>query len=97
MPRFEKLTLVLVLSALTIVFPSNVSGQKPEQVRRIQEEKRKRLDAVESKILSEEGRLLLEWGGWIDMRYDQYNEDDNNASLKDTLAATSSLDTRLWI
>jgi len=94
---FKKLKIVLVFSVLAVAFPYNTYGQDLEQLRRIQEEKRKKLDVAEGKILSQEGRLLLEWGGWIDMRYDQYNEDDNDASLKDTLSATSSLDTRFWI
>ena len=75
----------------------NVYSQNIEQIRRIEEEKRKKLNTAESKILAEEGRVLLEWGGWMDIRYDQYNEDDNDASTKDTLAATSSFDTRIWV
>ena len=95
--HFKNLTLIFVFFILAITLPYEVYGQNFEQIRRIEEEKRKKLKATENKILAEEGRLLLEWGGWIDIRYDQYNEDDNDASLKDTLAATSSLDTRFWI
>jgi len=95
--NFKYLIFLLSLLVFAFVCPNIVSGQNFEQMRRIEEEKRKKLNVAENKILAEEGRLLLEWGGWIDMRYDQYNEDDNNASLKDTFAATSSLDTRFWI
>jgi hypothetical protein len=94
---FKKLSLPLLFLVFFFALANDVSGQNPEQLRRIEEEKREKLEAAEIKVLAEEGRLLFEWGGWIDMRYDQYDEDDNNASVKDTLAATSSLDTRFWI
>ncbi len=74
-----------------------VEGQDFEQFRRVEEEKRKKLLTTENKILSQEDRLIFEWGGWTDIRYDQYNDDDNNAALKDTFAATTSFDTRIWV
>lgn len=88
---------LLPLIVLIFIAPSYVFGQTPEQSRRVEEDKREKLQSAESKILAEEDRFLFEWGGWIDMRYDQYNEDDNDASVKDTLSATSSIDTRFWI
>ncbi|MCK5014521.1 MAG: alginate export family protein [Candidatus Omnitrophica bacterium] len=93
----KKLILLLSFLLFAFVLPDGASGQNFEQRKRIEEEKRTKLQATENKILAEEDRLLIEWGGWIDMRYDQYNEDDNDASLKDAFAATSSLDTRIWV
>ena len=87
----------LFLLGSALLIPSRASGQNLERIRQIEEEKRKKLEQAESKILAQEDQLIFEWGGWSDIRYDEYNEDDKDASLKDTFAATTSFDTRFWI
>ena len=70
--------LLLFSTAFLCLLPPAAWPQDFEQAKRIAEEKRKKLEAAESKVLAEEGRLLVEWGGWVDMRYDRYdNEIDN--------------------
>ena len=72
-------------------------GSSLEERMRIEEQKRKTLQASEQRILAGEKRLVFDYGGWTDIRYDEYTEDDNNSSLRDTLEATSSFDFRSWI
>jgi hypothetical protein len=93
----NKILIFLFIFTQSFILIGIAYAQNPEQARRIEEEKRKKLDTAESKILAEENRVLLEWGGWTDIRYDQYDEDDNDTSTEDTLAATSSFDTRIWV
>lgn len=78
-------------------FPVRTMGQTLEAQRRIEEEKRKALEETELKILKGENRLIYEYGGWINYRYDEYNNDDNDSSITDTLDYEQSLDTRLWL
>ena len=72
-------------------------GETPEEQRRIEEEKRAALEETELRILQGEDRLVLDYGGWIDFRYDDYENDDNDSSTRDALGHTYSLDYRLWL
>lgn len=74
-----------------------LEAQTPEQQRRIEEEKRKALEKTELEILKGEGRIPFDYGGWINYRFDDYKDDDNDSSTRDTLDYTSSQDIRIWL
>jgi len=64
--------------------------------KRIEEEKRQYLKKSELAILQNEHRLSFDWGGLLNYRYDDYNEDDNDSSIRDFYNYTNSVDVRLW-
>ncbi len=91
---------LIIIVTILIVIPflsESAIGQNPEKQRRIFEEKLKALEETERKILEGEDRLLVDYGGWINFRYDDYRDDDNDSSAEDSLDYTTSLDTRLWM
>jgi len=91
---------LFVLSAIFVVisfFSGRATGQTAEEQRRIEEEKWKALEKTELKILEGEDRLAVDYGGWINFRYDDYHDDDNDSSTEDSLDYTSSGDIRLWM
>lgn len=94
--RNNLLLAILVLIALSFL-PVRAMGQTPEAQRRVEGEKRKALEETELKILKGENRLVYEYGGWINYRYDEYNNDDNDSSTTDTIDYEQSLDSRLWL
>lgn len=91
---------LFVVSVSLIVFFflwSRATGQSADEQFRIESEKWKALEKTELKILEGEGRLVVDYGGWINVRYDDYDDDDNDTSTEDSLDYTSSLDIRLWM
>ncbi len=91
------LTSIFALVSLVLFTAFDARATSPEEKFRIEEQKRKKLESSEQRILAAESRFAVEWGGWIDNRYDDYKNDDNNRSLIDALDATRSFDFRLWV
>lgn len=90
--------LVAGIAFLVVSFLSGIAmGQTSEERRRIMQEKLKALEKTELKILEGEDRLMFDYGGWINFRADNYNEDDNDTSTVDALDDMYSLDSRFWI
>ena len=92
--------LLIAVSAIIIVMfflSGRAIGKSVEELRRIEEAKRKALEKTELKILEAEDRLVIDYGGWINFRYDDYDDDDNDSSTEDSLDYTSSGDVRLWM
>jgi hypothetical protein len=63
----------------------------------VEEAKRKILELTEFNILKGDGRLLFDYGAWIDFRYTNYKNDDNDSSVQDTLRETFEADNRFWL
>ncbi|MFC1708497.1 alginate export family protein [Candidatus Omnitrophota bacterium] len=68
-----------------------------ENERRIEEEKRVALEETELGILKGESRLLFDYGFWLNYRYDDYHDDDNDKETKDLLSYSNSIDSRFWM
>lgn len=90
-----KINFILLVIALLI--PVRTYAQTLEQKRRFMEEKLKSLRETEEKVLSGESRLIFDYGGWLNYRYDYYHNSDNNSQGADSLIYTNSLDFRLWM
>lgn len=90
---------LLIIGAVFIIsfLPRTAVGQTPEEQRRIEVEKILALEKTELKILEGEERLVIDYGGWANFRYDGYNDDDNNSSLDDPLKYTYAFDFRFWM
>ncbi len=84
---FFSLLLLLLMQARLFARPEG---------RRQEEENRKSLQETEMKILQSERRVAFDSGGWVNYRYDDYNEDDNDSSVEDSYDYTNSLDVRFW-
>jgi hypothetical protein len=83
-----------VFIALSVTEPISHAG---ESGRRVEEEKRKSLEETELRILKGEKRIVIDFGGWCDFRYDDYHDDDNDSSLPDAIDYINSIDTRVWM
>ncbi|MBN1869304.1 MAG: alginate export family protein [Candidatus Omnitrophica bacterium] len=64
--------------------------------RQVEEEKRKVLEKSEFRVLEGEGRFLFDYGAWIDFRYTNYKDDDNDSETPDSLRETFEADNRFW-
>lgn len=91
----RNLILGIVLMATVFLWKTAVA-QTLQEKRRIEEEKRDSLEEEERKILETEDRFIFDYGGWVNFRYDDYKDDDNDSSTRDTLDYTFSLDPRFW-
>lgn len=89
--------IILVAGALSFFAFCQKVVQASQQERRIEQEKRELLGSVESLDLTGHRRFMLDYGGWLDFRYDDYDEEDNDSSTTDTYNYDSSLDLRLWL
>ena len=90
--------ILIITSAVFIVISflsGSAIGKTPEELRRIEEKKRQALEQTELKVLEGEDRLVIDYGGWINLRHDDYKDDDNDSSTEDSLDYASSLDVRL--
>lgn len=65
--------------------------------RRIEEEKRKDLAKTEFNPLRGHGRFLIDYGAWIDFRYTNYKNDDNDSTTEDALRESFEADNRFWL
>jgi len=67
-----------------------------EASRRIEDEKRESLAATEYSGRPASDRRAFDYGGWVNFRYIDYNEDDKNSALPDDVDYTTWQDYRLW-
>lgn len=51
---------------------------------------------LELKFLKNEPKFKWDFGGWINYRYDEYRNSDNNSKTEDSLDYTNTADTRIW-
>lgn len=86
-----------VVVFLGVALFTTVPVRADTRERGIEEDKRKRLEFSEFNILKGDGRLLYDYGAWIDLRYTQYKEDDNDRTAADTLRETFEADNRFWL
>lgn len=93
----RKLFIIGLVFLVILLVSEMAMAESLQEKRRIDEEKRKALDEKELKILKEEARFAFDYGGWINYRYDDYEDDDNSSSTRDTLDYSNSLDTRFWM
>lgn len=91
----------LWIASIAFIFlslmPQNSTAQTAEDRRRVEHEKITRLAETERRILKGEDRLMFDYEGWINVRYDDYKDDDNNSEMDDALDYTYSIDPRFWI
>ncbi|MFC1510418.1 alginate export family protein [Candidatus Omnitrophota bacterium] len=93
--RERKFIVVLILMPLFFIGASIVFANQNE--RRLQEDKRVLLDAASSKTIYETPRVLMEYGGWLNYQFIDYNDYDNEASVADGLNYVHSADLRFWL
>ena len=68
-----------------------------ETQRRIEEEARQELEQTELEVAKDKRGLVFDYGGWFNVRYLDYDEDDNDSSTPDTIDYTSFVDLRFWL
>ena len=85
---------VLILMFL-LIKPEAISAT--ETKKRIQEEARQDLEQTELRVSKDKRNLVFDYGGWLNLRYLDYDEDDNDSSTPDTLDYTSFVDLRFWL
>lgn len=64
--------------------------------RRIEEEARERLQATEAPVYTPSPVPVIDYGGWQNIRYIDYSDDDKDSSTTDSVDYMTWLDTRLW-
>jgi len=90
------LSLICVwIPLLLIIVPQAISATETQ--RRIEEEARKELEPTELKTSEDKRGLVFDYGGWINLRYLDYDEDDNHSLTPDTIDYTSFVDLRFWL
>ncbi|MCK5340385.1 MAG: hypothetical protein KAJ60_04880, partial [Desulfobulbaceae bacterium] len=96
--RHKYLTICICLTIIFVPFQA-AFGQSGQKARRVEEGKRTALDFLsgqEQKILLNESRLMLDYGGWLDIRHEDFQDTDNDSNTRDTLASSFSIDPRFW-
>ncbi len=91
---------LLIVGVSIIVFfslSSRATGESVDEQFRIEIEKWKALEKTELKILEGEDRIVIDYGGWLNFRHDDYDDDDNDSSTVDALDYMFSADFRFWI
>src|SRR5262245_53772828 len=73
-----------------------IAGHAAEE-RRIEEEKRQSVDAAAPQLGHEYQRLLMEYGGWMNYRFMDIKNADNDDTQSDSLDHAFSIDARLWM
>lgn len=86
----------VVLGATVFLLQSECLAQTTEE-RRIEEEAWQALEPTEREILKGEKRLLLDYGFWVNQRYSDFTDDDNNSDAVDATNKTYALDQRFWL
>ncbi len=93
------LGICLVIVFITLL-PELAKAETPEEQRRIEQLKREFLSKIgdgDLEVLKKESRLVFDYGGWINYRYDGYRDDDNDSLTADSLDYSDSLDFRFWV
>ena len=87
---------LIVLGLLIFLFPHGADAQTTEE-RRIEEDAWEALEPTELAILKAEKRLVIDYGIWINHRFTDFNDDDNDATAADVTDKTYALDQRFWM
>lgn len=93
---YDRLAICAIVLCAALILPV-VSSFASETGRRIEEEKRLALAKTEEVSPYGHKTLVFDYGGWLDFRYDDYRDDDNDSSLPDTVDYVNSLDARFWL
>ncbi|UCC94870.1 MAG: alginate export family protein [Candidatus Omnitrophota bacterium] len=88
---------VIIAYVLFGFFVTVARGQSSVEIRRIEEEKRQALESTQISAPKDTQRLTFDYGGWIQFRYIDYENDDNDREAQDSLDYTYSSDIRLWL
>lgn len=86
-----------VFIVIFLLFFTQTTVWAVENERRIEEEKREVLQQTELKIPEGEERLVFDYGGWLNFRFDDYHDDDNDSLARDTYDYDVSVDFRIWL
>jgi hypothetical protein len=97
MKKWNKLLITGALITFLSFTSENVFGGTPAENRRILEDKLKALQKTELEIIEAEDRIAVDYGGWLNFRYDDFKDDDNDSSTEDALDYSSSMDFRVWM
>jgi hypothetical protein len=81
--------------AIALAFFSPAQAQE-NNARRFEEEARESLQHTEHGQAAGSDRVLLEYGGWVNVRYTDYNNVDKDRSTSDDVNYETWLDSRLW-
>jgi hypothetical protein len=90
----ERLVIILLLFFTPLWLDCSFASTLQE--RRIAEETRAALRQTELKALEGQRKFLFDYGGWINLIYINYHNDDNDSSVADLIDESLSLDVRLW-
>ncbi len=84
-------------SLMLICFLAATAGaQADPSVKRIEEGAREALSRTEANYRPPNSRLAIDYGGWLNFRYIDYNQDDNDPALRDEIDYRFWQDSRLW-
>ncbi len=92
---FKKHQIILLLIVLVLRFSSFSFANQID--RRLQEEKRISLQQAELRPIYQAPRLLMEYGGWLNYQFIDYDNYDNDAASLDGLNHVHSADLRFWL
>lgn len=82
---------------LFLVFLCVTFAEASTEKRATEEAKRKALLKTETVLPEGEERFLFDYGAWLDFRYTNYTDDDNDSNAQDTLRETFEADNRFWM
>lgn len=86
-----------VLGSLAVfLLQSECIAQTAEKERRIEEEAWESLEPTELAILKKEKRFVMDYGFWINNRFSDFKDDDNESVRSDTTDKTVTVDQRFW-
>jgi hypothetical protein len=71
-------------------------AEAANQSRRLEEDARSKLEDTQYRDSAQARRLLLDYGGWMNFRYTDYKDDDNNSSIDDEVNYRFWWDSRFW-
>jgi len=95
MAIFRPVFLFLIIHFMVMI-PQSAAEERQQQ-RSIEESKRKILELTEFSVLKGDGRFLIDYGVWLDFRYTNYKDDDNDSGAVDVLRETMEADNRFWL
>jgi hypothetical protein len=97
--RVKKSYLIALLLTLCLpVIAQEIEPEVQEQERRIEEENRAAVEAAPSHIWKDfTSKVRAEYGGWINYRYNDFDNSDNDKATADALDSLSLIDARYWL
>jgi len=83
--------------AAVLLFFAVAIARASQDSRRIEEENRASLEQTELEIVKAERRVAFDCGGWLNFRYIDYKDDDNDSSSRDSYDYDYYADMRIWL